>query len=227
MADVTYKSEPTVSVHGVPQSQYDQNMAQGQQPGGGGIVGNIKQHWPVWTVGIGIATIVVIYLVYRAQSNSAVNNPASSTTGTTAGSSSPDQLWGSQLDADYQQMISSLNTNTGLLQQILTAAQTPGPTGPTGPPGIQGPPGPITRPPVDPPVPIPGKTIGLMGTASHNTWPTNWLKRFGGIFTIAGKNYEVGPGLQGREWGVLLQKGQHPLNESQWNAAPKTLLIGG
>jgi hypothetical protein len=202
MADVTYKSEPTVSVHGVPQSQYDSQMSQGQQQGG--LVGNIKQHWPVWMVGIGLATIAVIYLVYRAQSNSSVNSPTGSTTDSTAGSSTPDQLWGSQLDADYQQMISSLNTNTGLLQQILTIPGTPGPPGPTGPSGQTGPSGPGATPKI---IRDPNTWSGLAGNqALFQNMPR---PAFLGARTFTGEHFlfEGNPfteilGSDGRIWAT-------------------------
>ncbi|SRR5713101_1994120 len=121
MADVTYKSEPTVSVHGVPQSQYDSSMAQGGQSGGG-IMNHFRQHGMLYLIGIGAATLLVMFLVWRRnQQNTGLGTGNANTTGT-ATTSSPDQLWGAQLDADYQQLISTLNTNTGLLQQILNGA---------------------------------------------------------------------------------------------------------
>ena len=132
MAEVNYNREPTVSVHGVPKSQYDAgSFSQTQSSGIGtgtpptGIMQDIKQH-PVWavTIAIGIiAILVMIYLWWQSQSgnNSNSSNLIDPTTGqpyALGNGNNPSAMYGSQLDADYQQMISNQNTMTGLLQSI-------------------------------------------------------------------------------------------------------------
>jgi len=117
-------TEPKVSIHGIPQSKYESSglapdVGDATPPsGGGGIMDNIRSHWPIWTVGLGIATIVVIIWVSRSQTASSTSGAASATgTGNTAANGS--QLWGSQLESDYQQIMYGQNTQAGLLNSIL------------------------------------------------------------------------------------------------------------
>lgn len=112
MAEVEYKREPTVSVHGVPQSQYN---AAPQTYGNGGAGGFFKQHWP-WLVG-GALVLGVAYYIYVKNSGQSYNAAIDPNTGMPVGATSPDQLWGSQLDADMQQMMSFQNQLIGILQQ--------------------------------------------------------------------------------------------------------------
>lgn len=108
------------------------NMSPPPTGGGGGIVGNIKQHWPVYTVVLAIITILVIIM----QNKSSAQNTGYVASGYGSGNSSPSDLYGSQLDADYQQMMSYQNTTNGLLQKIVdgTAGTSGLPT--TNPQGI-------------------------------------------------------------------------------------------
>lgn len=113
MAEVEYKREPTVSVHGVPQSQYN---ATPSTYGSGGAGGWLKGHW-LWIVG-GLGAVFVVYYFFLKNNNSNAYNAAiDPNTGMPVGATSPDQLWGSQLDADMQQMMSFQNQMIGILQQ--------------------------------------------------------------------------------------------------------------
>jgi hypothetical protein len=125
MADVNYagvsNKEPKVSVSGIPQSQYNASAPGGTVSGdtapaqGGGIVGNIKRHWPVYTVVLAIITIIVIIWVNNNNSTATTALPAGSTTDTTG--TTPDM--GSQLDADMQQMMSFQNQSNAFLQTLV------------------------------------------------------------------------------------------------------------
>lgn len=185
MAEVQYKSEPTVSVHGVPQSQYN---AQPGAPGagtmgggGGGIAQHFKQHWIAYSLGIGAAGLVIMFLIYRQ--NSAASTAATVTGNSASGSTTPpatiDSSWGSQLDADYQQLTSVETTNTGLLQSILngiTGANSANPTNPSNTQVIS---------PVSP----------LLGTAKLPG------AHMGDLFNFEGIVYQENPGPTG-VWGV-------------------------
>lgn len=120
----TSVNEPTVSVHGVPKSQYDQS---GGVPVGGGAPGDgaggwLKQHWIITTVGIGLL-VLALWAWYNNH-----NSAATAATGSGTGNSSPDQLYGAQLDADYQQMSQQMTLNNSLLQQLYNKINTPGTT---------------------------------------------------------------------------------------------------
>lgn len=213
MADVQYKSQPTVTVHGLPQDQYNQQMNAQAGGGGGGIMGSFRQHWPIWTIGIGAATLLIMFMIWR-KNQSSVSSATGNDTGTMGtGNSSPDQLWGSQLDADYQQMISNQNTTVGLLQQILNQMSNPS----ANPPGSPGPPGPPGPPGSTPP---PGSGF-LQPLFSKGSVP---YSKFGDLFTNEGITYELGAGSvtagQGQNiWGVPITSG-HPLSISQWQNTP-------
>jgi hypothetical protein len=121
MADVSYKGvsnkEPKVSVSGIPQSQYNQSSGVSPPGQGGGIAGNIKQHWPVYTVVLAIITIIVI--IWVNNNNNSAANTALTGTGSATSGTYPDQVYGSQLDADYQQMMSLQNQTNSLLQNLV------------------------------------------------------------------------------------------------------------
>jgi LysM repeat protein len=153
-SEVTRAPNTTVSVHGIPKDQYDSGGAvptTGGAPaptgGGGGIIGNIKQHWPVWMVGLGLATIaVMVYISYSRNSSSSTSGSAGidPTTGLPFSSEMQQGLYGSQIDANQQQIISLLN---GL--------QPGGGTGQGAPPPTPPPPAPpIVTPPVKDPVTV-------------------------------------------------------------------------
>lgn len=160
MAEVQYqgKSEPTVSVHGVPQSQYESDQGKyGAGSGGGepGFKGWVKQHWP-WLAGLAVVTILILWWVNRSSGASAANNQNTGT-GMGTGNSSPDQLWGSQLDADYQQMTQQSTITNSLLQQLLNGMNNPSSNPPVTPPVVP----PVTPPPTSPPpTPAPPPTSG-------------------------------------------------------------------
>ena len=124
--------QPQVTVRGIPQNQYNDNVAKGtQDPAddsaqGGGLEAHFKKHWVLYTLGIGAITILIILYVNN-------KNSSTSTTGTDAygygtgntypNGSASDQ-YGSQLDADYQQLINQENITNSLLQQLLNPAKT-------------------------------------------------------------------------------------------------------
>src|SRR5438309_1250319 len=142
MAEVNYNREPTVSVHGVPKSQYDSGQAVGTPgPGGGsgptGIIQDIKAH-PVWAVSIGIGVIAIAIMVYfwfqgRSSNTSSLIDPTTGQPYSLENGNNPQAMYGSQLDADYQQLISEQNQILGILQQIQqgqTGSGTPPPNHP-------------------------------------------------------------------------------------------------
>ncbi|SRR6266699_798477 len=154
-----------------------------------------------WLIGLGIVTLIVTVIYLRRQSSTSTATDTGSVASTTP--TSPDQMFGAQLETDYQQMIANQNTTTGLLQAIQnqlsnTSSNTTAPVV-TPPPG-QG----FLQPLVPAGVSIPNK--------------------FGQFFDYEGIHYEVGPGGIGadkvqRLWGVRVQPGQH-LSLSQWNQVP-------
>lgn len=129
MADVNYagvsNKEPKVSVSGIPQSQYQQSLGADPAAGpaqGGGIVGNIKRHWPEYTVILAIITIIVIVWVNNnnANSTSTVGNGSTSSDGT---GTLPDQS--SELDTDFQEMMSLQNQSNAFLQTLVNNSTNP------------------------------------------------------------------------------------------------------
>lgn len=141
MAEVKYQREPTVSVHGVPKSEYEAGTAVPASGGGGGIVGSLKHHWMWWLIAAGI--LIVAYVIYVKYGNNQSTNAAiDPNTGLPVGATSPDQLWGSQLDADMQQIMSFQNQLLGQLNNQNPPTTTP-PT--TTPPPTNNPP--PTNPP--------------------------------------------------------------------------------
>lgn len=154
--DVT---EPKVSVHGIPQSQYEQQYSsqalQGGMPqgditptGGGGLLASMEQHKGVWAVVIGVATIIVIIVIYRLQQSQAGGAATDSsgnllTTGSSGTGSSGTGVDLSGIESEYNQLISLQNQNNGTLASILSAiqGQTSG-TGNTGGTGSNGVPNP-------------------------------------------------------------------------------------
>jgi len=208
MAD---REEPRVSVHGIPKSQYDASGAGGApapplaadgtpgtpQPG-------TAKHKIWFYLAIGLGVVFVGYVVYKYISNSSgastsLYGPSPSGT---SGTTSPDQLWGSQLDADYQQLISSMNANTGILQQILTGVQggAPGSSGTGTGPGTGG------------------------GTSNNpllpfNSLPQSFFQSFGQDLWANGTEYETGVGGNGVLWGVPITGGKN-LSQGDWNKVP-------
>lgn len=211
MATKSTVEEPQVTVRNIPQSSYNQAVSPVTgQPAAvpaqqGGLIGNIKQHWPVWTVGIAAATLFIMWLIYRNNNSAAAQAAQSNQYGYGTGNSSPDQLWGSQLDADYQQLASIQNTNTGILQQILNTLQNPSTSPPSGG-GTPPPPNPSHNNPLIP--------LGQL--------PTGTKYAFGQDLTWGGQEYELGPGSNGVLWGVPISGGKN-LNLATWNQVP----IGG
>jgi hypothetical protein len=118
-------------------------------------------------------------------------------------------MWGSQLDADYQQLISATNAQTGVLNQILTGITTP-PAGSAGnPPPTQG----------------GGKPIIPFGAL-----PKGFGNVFGQDLWLGTTEYQTGPGSNGLLWGVPITGGKN-LSLADWNKVPissgnKTLLYG-
>lgn len=183
MAEVQYKSEPTVSVHGMPQSQYNAQQGGGAMGGGGGggIIQHFKDHWIMYSLGIGAAGLVIMFLIYRQNSaaSTAATVTGNSTTGSTTPPASIDASWGSQLDADYQQLTSVETTNTGLLQSILNGITGANGATPTNPSNTQV---------VSPVSPL------VAGLKLPNA-------KMGDLFNFEGIVYQENPGPTG-VWGV-------------------------
>ncbi len=121
---MTSDATPQVTVRNIPQDSYNSNIASGTGGApiaGGGIKGHLQRNWPMYTVGLGALTILVI--IYMNGRNNSLNNNLGSTSGTMG--NAPDQLWGSQLDADLQQLMTVQNTQVGLLQQVLNGQTNP------------------------------------------------------------------------------------------------------
>ena len=127
--DVT---EPKVSVHGIPQSQYEQQyssqVAQPNvaPPGSGGILASMEQHKGVWAVVIGVATIVVIIIIYRLQQSQAGGTSTDSSGNLSGSGQSGSSVDLSGIEAEYNQLISLQNQNNGTLASILAAIQKAG-----------------------------------------------------------------------------------------------------
>lgn len=140
-------SEPKVSVHGIPQSQYNQQYApqsgvQGTTPevmppppGGSGLINNIKQHWQVWSVGLAVTTIIVMIVIYRLQNKQTGSTDQYgnyTSTGQSGQGSSGSSIDMSALDAEYNQLIALQNQSNATLAgifQSLKGGTTGGTTG--------------------------------------------------------------------------------------------------
>ncbi len=118
-----------------PIPQHDTPTEGGEGEKKGGVLHKLfEKHGNLWLIGIGAATLIFLYV--RSRSNSAAaqaaqagSMPTGYDTSGTAG------LSGSQADSNYQQLQATENTNTALLQQLLTAlGTTPPPPGGTPPP---------------------------------------------------------------------------------------------
>jgi hypothetical protein len=208
--------EPTVSIHGVPRSEFEQGQAMqtadaggdvAPDAGDGGIAGHFKRHWVMYSLGLAAVGVVIAYLAYRNnQNNSYAVTTGNSSTGQVGTPQTIDSSWGSQLDADYQQLTSVETTNTGLLQSILngitggTTGGTPTPT----PPG--------TSPAGSPYTPIMGNQ------PIHNPM-------LGQQFSFEGILYQIVPGPNNRIWGVQEPQG-HPYSNDQLKSAPIGFGIG-
>ena len=216
--------EPKVSVYGIPQSQFSQSQLPGAQPQGGGIEGHFRQHWAIWLVGIGLATLALLWWINHNNSSSLANAAQDSQYGYGTGNSSPDQLWGSQLDADYQQMMSNQNNEIGLLQQLVNKSASPS----TSPP-----PAPTPTPPGGCPQEVMCQA-GMVrqgcgcvpGGVHFPPQQHNGLLNFdpetslawGQKLNIAGVTYLTGWGGNGtRLWGVPYHPG---MTLQQWNKTP-------
>lgn len=124
------KEQPQVTVRNIPQNQYNENAAATTQdpadsPDQGGIEGHFKKHWVLYTLGLGAVTILIILYVGNRNSNAASGTDVYGYgTGNTYPNGTPSDNYGSQLDADYQQMINQSNITNSLLQQLLNPAKT-------------------------------------------------------------------------------------------------------
>ena len=89
----------------------------------GGIKGMFAKHWKLWLGGIGVA--VLGYVAWQYFQGNTANGTATTLGGAAAasGTTAPGSVDGSQLDADYQSMMSLQNQNLGVLNQILTQLQ--------------------------------------------------------------------------------------------------------
>ena len=165
-----------------------------------GIAGHFRRHWVMYSLGLAAAGVVVAYLAYRnSQNNSYAVTTGNSSTGQVGTPQTIDSSWGSQLDADYQQLTSVETTNTGLLQSILngitgTPTSTPKPTPPPG-----------TSPSASPYTPVMGST------PIHNPM-------LGQQFSFEGILYQLVPGPSNRIYGVQENPGNHYSNQQLINA---------
>ena len=156
-----------------------------------------------WLIGLGAATLIVMIIYARRQGSTSNATDTGSVASTTP--TSPDQMFGAQLETDYQQMIANQNTTTGLLQAIQNQLSNLPSNTSSNPPVVTPPPGQgFLQPLVPAGVAIPSK--------------------FGQLFDFEGIHYEVGPGGVGpsgvqRLWGVRVQPGQK-LSQTQWNQVP-------
>lgn len=123
--------EPSVSIHGVPKSDYDTNYTNVSGGNSGGnffqkIGTSFKQYWYLWVIGVGAGIILLLVILNNLNNNNSVNQSnAGTTTDTGTNYYSPDQLWGSQLDSDYQQIAQQQNATNGILQQMLNLLNNP------------------------------------------------------------------------------------------------------
>lgn len=186
----------------------------------GSFVGDSVEEFkklPTWgKVGVGLVFVIVAYIAYQkfsqGQASSAPSNTG--TSGINPGGSSGATIGNVPvIPSGYQ---SVYNPTTGVLEGYQPTP--PNPT-PTAPGGLQG---------GNPPVagPVPGINTGLLG----GTAPSGQNFAFGQKVTSGGQTYLVGPGSQGRIWGVPIQPGQN-LSFQQWQNTPiaqgqKTLLYG-
>lgn len=169
----------------------------------GGVLSRIfEQHQGKWLIGLGAVTLIVMVIYLRKQNQQAVANVTgnSPTSGYGQGQTSPDQMWGAQLDADYQQMISNQNTTNGLLQQIMNQFSNPSGNPPGGTP--QQPP--ATPSPTTPYVPIFSNQAIQSTPGSRPLVPygTTIPSQLGDAFDYEGIHYTIDPGAGGRIWGV-------------------------
>lgn len=184
-------AEPQVTVRNIPQSDYNDKYV---PPSSGGAVGGFRQHKALYLIG-GIAGIFGLYLLWHWWSNQS-NNASASLAGTGVGTgTAPDQLWGSQLDADYQQLTQSMDTNSGLLQQILNKMNNPSNSPGNGGTGVT---------PTTPGV-WSGNPLIQRGQFS-STGPS------GSFFNWQGQEWTLVYGGGGRVWGV---PGEVPLQYAQ------------
>lgn len=196
----------------------------GGEGGKGFFAKHFEKHGTLWLIGIGAATLVVIVMVARrnsaaAQAAQVGSMPTGYDTSGTAG------LPGSQADANYQQLQYSENTNTALLQSILTALQGQPPAGtPTG--GTGGTTGTGTPPSQQPPGSTggqntPNSTYGKPPSNPWTPWVTSANPGFlsniwtGEHFLYEGVWTTIGAGGGGRVWEVPGQ-----LTAAQFNATP-------
>lgn len=141
----------------------------GDSSGGGGIFGWVQKvpgGW--WTVGIGVATLVILFMTMRAMSGASTvpsTTPSGSNGSTDTTSGLSQDTYGqnpSAMDSQLSGLLSQEQINWNLLQQILNKPPTtPAPT-PT-PVGVN--PGPPPRP-FRLPLPAPKGTNGM----SNNFW---------------------------------------------------------
>jgi hypothetical protein len=128
MADVASKPQPQVTVRNIPQEDYNQNPASGAmggEPTEPGIKGHLKKYGMIYLIAIGVITVIVI-IMFRQNggAGAAGSTSGSDPYGYGTGNSSPSDLYGSQLDSDYQQMINQENQTNALLQQLLNQPTT-------------------------------------------------------------------------------------------------------
>lgn len=182
MAEINYKrGEPTVTVHGIPQSQYSPPPQAGVAPVGGpvpaqgGFMGFFHTH-PVMSIVMGVGVIVVLIFAWNyfqsgSSSSSGQNSGIDPATGLPYSQEAGAFTGGAQYDANAQQAASYQNQIIALLQQLTN--QTTNPPPPTTPPVVTPPPTtpqPVQPQPPHPPYhPVVGQPIPLYSVRGGDT----------------------------------------------------------
>lgn len=219
--------EPTAVLHNVPVSQVAQHYSNADTvstPGGGsgGGVGatmweNIKAHWMVYA-GVGVVAAIIIYVVYnRYQQQSAATNVLGGTAQGTGTGVAPDQLWGSQLDADMQQMMQFQNQGNAMLATLTTPTTPSTPLPPTDPNS----PSRVGAQPFNGWTPFFNSTVQVWQDSGKNWWEVgsdNLAHMVSGEFAPGTSVYGGG---QGRVWYKTPGGQQQMLTATGWNVKNK------
>ena len=167
----------------------------GDSSGGGGVFGWVQKvpgGW--WTVGIGLATLIILFMTMRAMRGASTvpsTTPVGSNGSTDTTSGLSQDTYGqnpSAMDSQLSGLLSQEQINWTLLQQILNKPPTTTPT-PTPPP--------TTHPPTNPPGqvhpgPIPGRPFRPSPQPRYVTvkkWPDI-------LSTLSGIAHQYGVSLQ-------------------------------
>ncbi len=159
--------------HGLPHEQHHEDVHIPDQPKEEGILGHLKKHWAVYTIGIGGATLVVAIIALKSGNQASpdqtgvgndLSNPNMHTTDTTGGMSN-DSADINSIASMVQGLTSLEAQNYNLLQTLANGVQpkpTPAPTpAPTPKPKPTPSPKPKPKPtPAPKPKPVPKPPVG-------------------------------------------------------------------